>query len=84
MKEVNLILEDESLYSAIETEAQMTGHSVQDIVIRALRQWQTDSELDTEERAELAEARREWEEKGGVEAHAFFDGLREEEASLDR
>lgn len=84
MREVTLILDDESLYSAIETEAQTTGHSIQDIVIRALRQWRADSELDTEERAELAEARGEWKKKGGVEAHTFFDRLREEEASLDR
>jgi hypothetical protein len=50
---------------------------VQDVVIQALRQWRADSELEAEEHDELSEARREWEEKGGLEAHTFFDGLSE-------
>ena len=78
MKEVTLVLDDEVLYTAIETEAKTTGHTVQEIVVQALRQWRADSQSSAEERAELAEARREWEEKGGMEAHAFFDSLREE------
>ena len=84
MKELTLVLDDESLYTAIEAEAKTTGFTIQDVVIQALRQWRVDSELDSEERGELAEARREWKEKRGVEAHAFFDNLREEEARLDR
>ena len=84
MKEVPLVLDDEALYTAIETEARNTGHTVQEIVVQALRQWRADSELGVEERTDLVEARREWEEKGGMEAHAFFDSLREEESSIDR
>ena len=84
MKELTVVLDDEGLYTAIEAEAKTTGHTVQDIVIQALRQWRADCEPDARERTELAEARREWEEKGGMEAHAFFDGLLEEEARLER
>ena len=83
MKELTLVLEDEALYAALETEAATTGHTVQDVVVRALRQWQADSELDAGERDELAEARQEWEEMGGMEPKAFFDRLRQEEADLD-
>ena len=83
MRELTLLLEDEALYAALETEAATTGHTVQDIVVQALRQWQADSELDAGERDELAEARQEWEEMGGMEPKAFFDRLRQEEAGLD-
>ena len=76
MRELILALDDEELYIALETEAMTAGCTVQDVVVRALRQWQTDAEADAEELAELADARREWEEKGGVEAKAFFDSLR--------
>ena len=84
MREVTLILDDDALYKAIEAEAKSTGHTVQEIVVQALQQWRADSESDIDECAELAEARREWEETGGMEAHAFFDSLREEESSIDR
>jgi hypothetical protein len=83
MKELTLVLDDESLYTAIETEAQTSGNTIHDVVIQALQQWRADSELDAEEHAELSQARREWEKKGGVETHEFFDSLREEEARLD-
>lgn len=82
MREVTLILDDDALYKAIEAEAKSTGHTVQEIVVQALQQWRAESDID--ERAELAEARREWEETGGMEAHAFFDSLREEESGIDR
>ena len=75
MRELTVVLDDEGLYTAIEAEAKTTGHTVQDIVIQALRQWRDDCELGAMERTELAEARREWEEEGGVEAHVFFDAL---------
>ena len=73
MRELRVVLDDEGLYTAIEAEAKTTGNTVQDVVIQALRQWRDDCELDAMERTELAEARREWEEEGGVEAHVFFD-----------
>lgn len=80
MKELTLVLDDDKLYGVIETEARATGHTVQEVVVQALRQWREDVELDAAEREDLAEARREWQEKGGAEAHAFFERLREEEA----
>ena len=80
MRELQLVLDDDALYKAIETEATATGHTVQEVVVQALRQWREDAELDAAEHDELAEARREWQEKGGVEARAFFERLREEEA----
>ena len=80
MKELTLVLDDDKLYGVIETEARATGHTVQEVVVQALRRWREDVELDAAEREDLAEARREWQEKGGAEAHAFFERLREEEA----
>ena len=84
MKELTLILDDEALYSAIEGEANSTGHTVQDVIILALQQWLADTEMGVEEDVELQGARREWKEKGGIEAHEFFDLLRDEESHLDR
>ena len=84
MKELQIVLDDDALYQTIETEAEATGHTIQEVVIQALQQWRVDSELDMEERADLADVRREWEEKAGMEAHAFFDGLREQESNSDR
>lgn len=80
MREVMLVLDDDTLYKTIETEAEATGHTVQEVVVQALRQWREDVELDAAERHELAAARREWQEEGGTEAHAFFERLREEDA----
>ena len=79
MKELTLVLDDDEIYEALETEAKTTGCSVQDAAMEVLRQWWEDSELNVAERAELAEARREWQEEGGVDAHDFFDTLRKEE-----
>ena len=79
MRQLTVILEDEELYSAIETEARSTGHTVEDVVVQALRQWHFDCELDIKEKEELGAARREWEEIGGMEAHEFFENLRNEE-----
>ena len=82
MKELILALDDE-LHTALEAEAKTTGCRVQDVVVRALRQWQTDAEVDAEGLAELSEVRREWQEKGGVGAKAFFERLRREESDID-
>ncbi len=84
MKELQLVLDDDTLYQAIETEAETTGHTIEEIVIQVLRQWRVDSELDVDERADLADARLEWQEKGGIEAHTFFESLREPESNGDR
>ena len=50
MRELTVVLDDEGLYTAIEAEAKTTGHTVQDIVIQALRQWRDDCELGAMER----------------------------------
>ena len=80
MKKLTITVEDESLYRAMEEEAEFTGCTVEDIVIRALNFWKVETELDEEERLELEEARREWQENGGMDAKEFFDSLRKEEA----
>ena len=82
MRELAVVLDDEGLYTAIEAEAKTTGHTVQDIVIQALRRWRDDCELDAMERTELAEARKEWEEEGGMEAHTFFDSQSSQHTNL--
>lgn len=79
MKQLTITLEDEALFEAIQEEANFTGCTLEDIVIRALRFWKVETELDEEERRELEEARREWQENGGMDAKEFFDSLREEE-----
>ena len=48
-------------------------------MLRDLQFWKIEAELDEEERREIDEARKEWEENGGMEARPFFDSLREEE-----
>ena len=79
MKKLTITVEDETLYRAMEEEAEFTCCTVEDIVIRALNFWKVETELDEEERLELEESRREWQENGGMEAKEFFDNLRKEE-----
>ena len=83
MRELTFVLEDEALYSIIETEARDSGRTIQEIVVEALRLWQVETEMDEEERREVEEASRDWEKNGGMEARAFFDSLREEESRLN-
>ena len=83
MRELTFVLEDEALYSIIETEARDSGRTIQDIVVEALRLWQVETEMDEEERREVEEASRDWEKNGGMEARAFFDSLREKESRLN-
>ena len=83
MKRLTLLLDDDALYRAVESQARTTGRTVDEIVVDALRQWRDDSQPADAERAELAAARREWAQRGGIEARAFFDTLRDEEARLD-
>jgi transcription initiation factor TFIIIB Brf1 subunit/transcription initiation factor TFIIB len=80
---LTFVLEDEELYSIIETEAKDSGRTIQEIIVEALRVWKVETEMDDEERREVEEALREWEKNGGMEARAFFDGLREEEARVN-
>lgn len=83
MRELTFVLEDEELYSIIETEAKDSGRTIQEIIVEALRLWQVETEMDEEERREADEALRDWEKNGGTEASAFFDRLREEEARVN-
>ena len=83
MRELTFVLDDEALYSIVETEARDSGRTIQDIVVEALRLWQVETEMDEEERREVEEASRDWEKNGGVEARAFFDSLREKESRLN-
>ncbi len=83
MRELTFVVEDEELYSIIETEAKDSGRTIQEIIVEALRLWQVETEMDEEERREADEALRDWEKNGGMEASAFFDRLREEEARVN-
>ena len=83
MRELTFVLEDEELYSIIETEAKDSGRTIQDIIVEALQLWQVETEMDEEERREVEEASREWAKNGGMEARAFFDSLREKESRLN-
>jgi hypothetical protein len=72
MKQFTVSLEDEALYTAVETEAARTGQSIQEIMVEALEQWLADTRQDEEEHEEIEAARREWREKGGIKAGEFF------------
>ena len=78
MKEVTILLDDESLYNTLEAESAKSGRSVQEIVVEALEQWLVDAQLDEEEHTEIDAARKEWQKKGGIEAHEFFQGIDQE------
>ena len=80
---MTFVLEDEELYSIIETEAKDSGRTIQEIIVEALHLWQVETEMDEEERREVEDASRDWEKNGGMEARAFFDSLREEESRLN-
>ena len=80
MQSLTITIEDEELFEAMREEAEFTGCTVEDIVIRALNFWKVETELDEEERRELEEARRDYQENGGMDAKEFFDSLRKEES----
>ena len=80
MKELTVVLDDDALTAAVEAEAVLSGRTVQDVMVEALKQWLADSDLDERERANIEEARCEHNELGGVEAREFFDDLRHHEA----
>ena len=74
-KRMTVIFEDEALYTALKVEAVRKGRHAKDIVAEAVREW-LESKEDEELRAELEEARGEWEANGGVEADEFFSDLK--------
>ena len=81
MREVTLMLDDEGLLTKVEAEAALLGRSLEEVVMEALEEWLADARLDEQELVEIDSARREWTERGGVEAHQFFDRLRREKGS---
>ena len=80
-KSIAVVLDDEALYSAVEEQADASGRSLEEIVVRAIRYWLEDAEVDDQGRADITAAHREWKERGGMEAHEFFEKLRKEETS---
>ena len=84
MKKITLLLEDASLCELIDEEIESTGWSEEEVILRALYFWQSEKEMDEEEIRELEEARRDWQENGGMDAKEFFDSLREEESAAGR
>ena len=70
-KRMTVIFDDEGLYTALKVAAARNGEPAQEIVTQAVREWLEDEEL----RAELEEARREWEREGGRDASEFFAGM---------
>ncbi|MBI2910687.1 MAG: hypothetical protein HYY05_00985 [Chloroflexi bacterium] len=70
-KRMTMVFDDEDLYRDLRVEAARTGCHAKDIVSQAVRAWLEAREGEAL-RAELAEARAEWERHGGVEAGAFF------------
>ena len=79
MKSITILIEDEDLCDLIDEEAESMGWAQEEVILRALFFWKSEKELDEEEMRELEEARREWQENGGMDAKEFFDSLREEE-----
>ena len=76
MKEVGtVVLENDRLCDALEAESAKTGRSVQELVAEALEQWLADVDTDERDMEKIEAARTEWQEKGGVEAHEFFQEL---------
>ncbi len=65
----------DDLYSALETAADRTGQSVQDLVTEALEAWLNDVAMDDAERSKIEAARAEANEQGGVEFEEFFGKL---------
>ena len=70
-KRMTVVFEDEGLYTALKIEAARKGQAAEDIVAQAVREW-LEAKEGEELRAELEEARREWEREGGREAREFF------------
>ena len=82
-KKVTLLLEDAELCETIDEEVNSTGWTQEEVIMRALYFWQSEKTLDAEEQREIEEARREWQENGGMDAKEFFDSLRAEESASE-
>ena len=84
MKKLILLIEDESLCELIDEEVESTGWPEEEVIMRALFFWQSEKELDEEEKRELEERIKDYQENGGMDAKEFFDSLREEENAAGR
>ena len=84
MKKITILIDDKDLCDLIDEEVESTGQTQEEVILRALFFWKSEKELDEEEIRELEEARREWQENGGMDAKEFFDSLREEENAAGR
>ncbi|HNQ78060.1 MAG TPA: hypothetical protein PK747_02300 [Acidobacteriota bacterium] len=71
MKRMTLVFDEDSLYTAVKVAAAKRNAALKDLIPQILREW-----LEAQEDAELlplvAEAKAEYEAKGGVEASDFF------------
>jgi plasmid stability protein len=75
---MTVVFDDEKLYKAVKVEAARSGRHAKDIVAEALKQWLEEQEefQDEELLAELEKIRKEWREKGAIEAGEFFRSLK--------
>lgn len=73
-KRMTVIFEDEELYTALKVEAARKGRHAKDIIAEAVTEW-LEAREDEELQVDLADARREWEQQGGVGADDFFRDL---------
>lgn len=71
MKRMTLVFDEDSLYTAVKVAAAKRNAALKDLIPQILREW-----LEAQEDAELlplvAEAKAEYEAKGGVEAGEFL------------
>ena len=70
-KRMTVVFEDEELYTALKIEAARKGQAAEDIVAQAVREW-LEAQEDEELRADVEEARQEWDRDGGREAGEFL------------
>ena len=70
-KRMTIVFDDEDLYNELKQEAARRGRSSKDIVAEAVQEW-LEAREDEDLQADLAQARTEWQQLGGVEAGEFF------------
>lgn len=68
---VTISFRDDALYRAVRVRAAEEGRQIRDIVEEALTAW-LDAREEAEDAAASAEALREYDDRGGEEADAFF------------
>jgi hypothetical protein len=68
---MTIVFDDEEMYVALKAQAARQGRPAKDVVAEAMQEWLERKE-DEALRQELDEARKEWREKGGVEAKTFL------------